>query len=95
MAKRTKAPRTKTENRPATQRGERFHMDYGFLRGPKHLTDLAAHTWHGKRRVNGEAATDYRPIITSHDDYSSYLLIVDAFTRATFVFLIIIIIISI
>ena len=34
-----------------------------------------------------QEAADYHPIITSHDGYSSYLLVVDAFTRASFVFL--------
>ena len=35
----------------------------------------------------GQEAADYQPIITSHDGYSSYLLVVDAFTSASFVFL--------
>ena len=87
MAKMTKVPRGKPENRLATKRGERFHMDFGFLRGPKHLMDLRTRKWHGKRTMIGQEAADYQPIITSHDGYSSYLLVVDAFTRASFVFM--------
>ena len=32
----------------------------------------------------GQEVADYQPIITSHDGYSSFLLVVDAFTRASF-----------
>ena len=83
-----KSPKDKNRKptRNATQRSKQFHMDYEFFRGPKHLTNLTTRTWHGKRWLNSEAATDYRLIITNHDGYSIYLLIVDAFTRATFVF---------
>ena len=87
MAKINKAPRSKTENRPASKRKERFHMDFGFFREPEHLTDLTTHTWHDKRQQTGTEPTDYQPIITSYDGYSSYLLVVDVFTRAYFVFL--------
>ena len=62
-------------------------MDFGYFRGPKHLTDLTNRTWHGKRRMMKQEAADYQPIITSDDVCSSYLLVVDAFTRASFVFL--------
>ena len=87
MAKMNKAPRGKYENRPATKYCEQFHIDFGFFRGPKHLTNLTTRTWHGKRRMMGQEAADYQPIITNHDGYSSYLLVVDAFTRASFAFL--------
>ena len=82
MAKMSKAPRSKTDNQPASKRGECFHMDFVFFRGPKHLTDLTTRTWHGKRRMIGEEPADCQPTITSHDSYLSYLLVVDAFTRA-------------
>ena len=87
MARINKAPRSKTESRPASKHRECFHMDFGFFRGPKHLMDLTTRTWHGERRQAGIEPTGYQPIITSHDGYSSYLLMVDAFTRASFVFL--------
>ena len=69
MAKMNIAPRGKNETSPPTRRGERFHMDFGFFRGPKYLTDVMTRTWHGKRRMMGQEAADYQPIITSHDDY--------------------------
>ena len=87
MAKVNKAPCSPTENRPVSRRGERFHMDFGFFREPKHLTDLTTRTWHDKRQLAGQEPTDYQSIIISRDGYSSYLLVVDAFTRAFFVFL--------
>ena len=87
MAKMTKAAKTKIDNRPASRKGERFHMDFGFFRGPKHLQDLTKRKHVGKRRAKGEETPDYQPIVTSHDGFSSYLLIVDAFTRASWVFL--------
>ena len=40
MAKMMKAAKSKIDNRPASRKGERFHMDFGFFRGPKHLQDL-------------------------------------------------------
>jgi len=37
MAKMTKAVKMKINNRSASRKGERFHMYFGFFRGPKHL----------------------------------------------------------
>ena len=82
MAKINKAPRSKTKNRPTSKRREHFHIYFLFFREPKHGTDLTTRMWHGKRRMMGQEAADYQPIITSHEGYSNYLLVVDAFTRA-------------
>ena len=69
-AKVTAAVKQKTTNLTVNQRGEMFHMDFGFVRGSSYKT------------------TDQKgKIITSRDGYNSYLIIVDAFTRYTWIFL--------
>ena len=54
-----------------TSRGQRFHMDFGFVRGETQSKKNKALT----------------RMITSIDGYNSYLIIVDAHTRYTWVFL--------
>ena len=53
-----------------TERGQQFHMDFGFVRGSKY-----------------KAVNEKGKIVTSKDGYNSYLIIVDAFTRYTWIFL--------
>jgi hypothetical protein len=56
--------------------GTSFHMDLGFIRGPKHLQE-ALH----------DGATSKETIIISHDSFSSYLFVIDAATRYIWIFL--------
>jgi hypothetical protein len=57
-------------------RGTSFHMDLGFIRGPKNLQE-----------VLHDGATPQETIIKSHDGFSSYLLIIDAAAKYIWVFL--------
>ena len=84
IAKMTKTPRRKRDNQ-AQQPGERFHMDFGFVRGPKHLQVLLKNKRTAKHKV--KHARSHHPIKTSHDGYSSYLLVADAASRFTWIFL--------
>ena len=84
MAKMTKTPRRKKEDQ-ATNPGERFHMDFGFVRGPKNPQVLLKQ----KRTPKHETRTakSHHPIKTSHDGHSSCLLMTDAASRFTWMFL--------
>ena len=84
LAKMTKSPKRRKEDQ-ATTPGERFHMDFGFVRGPKNLQHLLKRRRTAKHKIRN--AKSHHPIKTSHDGYSSYLLITDAATRHTWVFL--------
>ena len=66
----------KRSTREAFIPGTSFHMDLGFIRGPKNLQEVLH---------NGAAPQE--TIIKSHDGFSSYLLIIDAATRYIWVFL--------
>jgi hypothetical protein len=66
----------KRSTREAFIPGTSFHMDLGFIRGPKNLQEVLH---------NG--ATPKETIIKSHDGFSSYLLIDDAATRYIWTFL--------
>ena len=70
-AKIHKKPRNKSISTKTTSRGERFHMDYGFVRGDD---------FHIKNKKLNR-------FITSIDGFNSYLIIVDAHTRYTWVYL--------
>jgi hypothetical protein len=56
--------------------GTAFHMDLGFIRGPKNLQDVLQ-----------DGAVPKETVLKSHDGFSSYLLIIDAATRYIWVFL--------
>ena len=84
IAKMTKTPRRKKEDQ-ASRPGERFHMDFGFVRGPKNLQALLKRKRTPKHKIR--TAKSHHPIKTSHDGYSSYLLITDAASRFTWIFL--------
>jgi hypothetical protein len=73
MGKMDKQPRGKTDSREAQAKGERFHMDYGFFRGPRHLQKKL------KRKYGDMTITaiKHKPIIESREGYVAYLLIVD------------------
>ena len=66
----TSAPKHKQTNITTTQRGQLFHMDFGFGRGSAY------------KEKNNKGK-----IVTSRDSYNSYLIIVDAYTRYTWIFL--------
>ena len=66
----TAAPKHKHTTISTTQRGQLFHMDFGFVRGSAFK----------QQNEKGK-------IITSRDGYNSYLIIVDAHTRYTWIFL--------
>ena len=70
-AKIHKSNRNKSISTKTTSRGERFHMDFGFVRGEDYIK-------HNK---------SMRKFITSVDGYNSYLIIVDAHTRFTWIYL--------
>jgi hypothetical protein len=87
MGKIEKQARGKTDSREAQANGERFHMDYGFFRGPKHLQRhikrkygkmTLAHPTNEKRK--------HKPIIESREGYVAYLLIIDGNSRKTWVY---------
>jgi hypothetical protein len=82
MGKLAKQARGKTDSRQATAKGERFHMDYGFFRGPKHLQRQI-------KRKYGDltiASLKHKPILESREGYVAYLLIVDGYTRKAWVY---------
>ena len=66
-----KSNRNKSITTKTTSRGQRFHMDFGFVRGEEY------------RRQNKNKTG----FITSMDGYNSYLIIVDAHTRFTWIYL--------
>jgi hypothetical protein len=82
MGKLAKQARGKTDSREANAKGKRFHMDYGFFRGPKHLQQKI-------KRKYGDvtaASMQHKPIIESREGYVAYLLIVDGHTRKVWVY---------
>lgn len=83
-AKLTKSPKRKTKTQ-ATIAGERFHMDFGFVRGLKHLQSLLHERQTPKHKIQN--AESHHPMKTSHDGHSSYPLIMDAASRHTWTFL--------
>jgi hypothetical protein len=56
--------------------GTSFHMDIGFIRGPKNLKEVIT-----------AGAMPKDTVIASHDGYTLYLLIIDAATRYIWMFL--------
>lgn len=84
IAKMSKTPKRKKEHQ-AQLPGERFHMDFGFVRGPKNLQALLNKRHMAEHKVRH--AKSHHPIKTSHDGYSSYLLITNAASRHTWIFL--------
>merc|ERR1711884_958343 len=84
IAKMTKTPRQKTEQQASTP-GERFHMDFGFVCGPKNLQTLLRQRRTVKHKIRH--ARSHHLIKASHDGYTSYLLITDAASRFTWIFL--------
>ena len=63
----------------------RFHMDFSFLRGPKHLQSLLHKQQTPKHKIRNTKS--HHPIKTSHDGCSSHLLITDAASRHAWTFL--------
>jgi hypothetical protein len=82
MGKLMKQARGKTDSREARAIGERFHMDYGFFRGPKHLQKRVQR----KYGIKSIASLKHKPVIESHEGYVAYLLIVDGHTRQAWVY---------
>lgn len=76
IAKLTKNSGNTMSTRDAFLPGTAFHMDLGFIRGPKLIKDS-----NGNRKT-----TKTQTAQLSHDGYSAYLLIVDAATRYIFCF---------
>jgi hypothetical protein len=66
MAKMTKQPRGKTGIRSAQINGERFHMDYGFFRGPRHLQRQIKSKYGANMTIAPEA---HKPIIENREGY--------------------------
>jgi hypothetical protein len=73
MGKMEKQARGKINSREAKANGERFHMDYGFFCGPKHLQKQLKQKY-GNMTI---ASLKHKPIIKSREGYVAYLLIVD------------------
>ena len=84
IAKMTKTPRRKMEQQ-ASKPGELFHMDFRFVRGPKNLQTLLQQQRTAKHKIRH--AQSHHPIKTSHNGYTSYLLITDAASPFTWIFL--------
>ncbi len=78
----TKQSRGKEDSGAANIKGERFHMDYGFFRGPAHLAKRVKRKY-GAMTLN---SLNHKPIIQSREGYAAYLLIVDSKTRQCWVF---------
>lgn len=76
IAKMTKSSSNKQTTRDSFLPGTAFHMDIGFVRGPKNLTELLGDTY----------VTPQKTAQLSHDGYSAYLSIVDAASRYIFCF---------
>ena len=57
--------------------------DFGFVQGPKHLQELIKNEQTPKYKIRGNC---HCPILTSHDGFSSYVIIVDAATQYIWVF---------
>jgi hypothetical protein len=83
MAKMTKQSRGKTDIRSAAINGERFHMDYGFFRGPRHLQRKIKRKYGASMKV---MTAEHKPIIESRKGYVAYLLIVDSKACKAWVF---------
>jgi hypothetical protein len=71
IAKMTKSSSNKQSSRDSFLPGTAFHMDIGFVRGPKNLKEIM-----GDTHVTPQATSQL-----SHDGYSAYLSIVDAASR--------------
>jgi hypothetical protein len=82
IAKLTKQAQGKDNSRAAHINGERFHMDYGFCRGPSNLARKVKRKY-GKVSIS---LGKHKPIIESHEGYTAYLLIVDSKARKVWVF---------
>jgi hypothetical protein len=82
MGKMAKQSRGKTDSQEASAIGERFHMDYGFFRGPKHLQRQIKRKY-GDMSI---ASLKHKPIIESREGYVAYLLIVDGHSRRAWVY---------
>jgi hypothetical protein len=74
MAKLQKSSGNKESTREVFLPGTAFHMDLGFIRGPKTVM------------ANNGTTTTTKTAQLSHDGYSAYLIIVDAATRYVFCF---------
>ena len=69
-----RAHRHKIENWNATKQGKWFHMNFGFFQGRKNCwTDLERLEW-----KEAYERTDFQLIITNHESFSRYLLVVGA-----------------
>jgi hypothetical protein len=66
----------KSTTKEAFLPGTVFHMDLGFIHGPKNLQDVLQ-----------DGAVPKERVLKSHNGFSSYLLIIDAATRHIWVFL--------
>ena len=71
-AKPRRSPATKDKIHPATEPGERFHMDFGFMRASS-----AEY-----KKVRGKPR-----IVESYDGFTSYLIVMDAVSRKMWIFL--------
>ena len=69
----TKKNRNKTSRTVLTSRGQKFHIDFGFVRSLDDSKDKVSKNKHN--------------FTTSIDGFNSYVIIVDAFTRYTWTFL--------
>jgi hypothetical protein len=76
VSKLQKSSGNPTSTRDAFLPGTAFHMDLGFIRGPKTITDSKGTT----------KTTKTTTAQLSHDGYSAYLIIIDAATRYVFCF---------
>ena len=72
-AKSTNSTGNESEPPKATMPGERFQMDFGFIKGEETLDN-------NTKKI-------FRKVIKSYDGYSSYLIIADKKTRMLWVFL--------
>jgi hypothetical protein len=84
LAKMTKQARGKVDLGAAQNNGERFHMDFGFFRGPKDLAKRVKRKY-GKMKITSPKSK-HKPIIISREGYAAYLLIVDSNARRVWVF---------
>ena len=78
MKKMTKTPKKNQKIKRQNQAN-----DFGFVQGPKHLQELIKNEQTPKYKIRGNC---HCPILTSHDGFSSYVIIVDAATQYIWVF---------
>jgi hypothetical protein len=76
IAKMTKSSSNKQSTRDSFLPGTAFHMDIGFIRGPKNLKEIMGNSY-----VTPQATSQL-----SHDGYSAYLSIINAASRFIFCF---------